>query len=577
MPLDQLHSAETFEPAAVVKRTRRPSAKKLTPEQMIKNRLKAKFNGAGWESREALRQELELDKGRQWTNVLMDSMVAGFTDFIVATRGTCTSFKDVFENWHVTSSKLGNTSATYGELFTMYCLEDAERNHMPSDTMVRMFRNSVTAANLFTSMYLEIIFFWNTYVTREVDTRDHETLMDKLKAFDSIFERKTNGFVATPFPLAREMIAKIPLNSQSNVIDLAVGRGTFLLVTQKKLGNGFGGRLFGIDKDASKAYITAALLEPYTDCAPTIFVGDALEMFTSEGNSVMPKFDAVVGNPPYNTPRNDAVKSADLYPDFIHLAAKLAPNVTMVTPSRWFAKNKNNSKTMLREKMVYEYGLREIVILDPKEVFDINLMGGLSYFVLDRGYIGETTFDGKSVDLKALYEKYGAIAVEHDDLVDRAMALITEHGGLLPYYHGQMTFNVMSNHQSVEDGIPCLFSRQNGWSKFVSPDGVKNLHLKDKWKVIFPEANGTISDDLQHIKKFVRCLAPGSIVSQSFIFFEFDTEAEQQAFFRYITSDAVLKLVAKCKITQHFSADTFRFVPNIRDASLLEQPLEKAA
>jgi hypothetical protein len=96
-------------------------------------------------------------------------------------------------------------------------------------------------------------------------------------------------------------------------------------------------------------------------------------------------FDAVIGNPPYNTPRSDANNfTKDLYLDFIHCGATLSDNVTMVTPSRWFAKNSGGNK-QLREKMIHEYGLKEIVTVDSKETFGIKIEGGVSYFVLKRG------------------------------------------------------------------------------------------------------------------------------------------------------------------------------------------------
>lgn len=86
------------------------------------------------------------------------------------------------------------------------------------------------------------------------------------------------------------------------------------------------------------------------------------------------KFDVVIGNPPYNN---------DMYLDFVTLGDQLATKYTcMITPAKWQAKGGEKNEAF-RKNIVPR--MSDIVYYpNEKDVFDIHILGGLTYFIVDK-------------------------------------------------------------------------------------------------------------------------------------------------------------------------------------------------
>ena len=86
------------------------------------------------------------------------------------------------------------------------------------------------------------------------------------------------------------------------------------------------------------------------------------------------KFDVVIGNPPYNN---------DIYLDFVATGDQLAKEATcMITPAKWQAKGGEKNEAF-RKNIVPR--MSDIVFYpNEKEVFDIILQGGVTYFVVEK-------------------------------------------------------------------------------------------------------------------------------------------------------------------------------------------------
>lgn len=110
----------------------------------------------------------------------------------------------------------------------------------------------------------------------------------------------------------------------------------------------------------------------------TLFGGDML-------------FDVIIGNPPYQlSDASESASASPIYQKFIEQAMALEPRyLTMVTPSRWFVGGKGLDE--FRRRMRSEKRLRSIVdfIVDKDAFPNINVNGGLSYFLWDRANEGE--------------------------------------------------------------------------------------------------------------------------------------------------------------------------------------------
>ncbi|WP_407662293.1 Eco57I restriction-modification methylase domain-containing protein [Moraxella caprae] len=111
------------------------------------------------------------------------------------------------------------------------------------------------------------------------------------------------------------------------------------------------------------------------------------------------KFDVIIGNPPYQL--NVGVEKKNfaipIYQKFVQQAIKLNPSyVIMVTPSRWFIGGRGLDE--FRSEMLNSRNLKEIVdYIDSTDCFpNVDIAGGVSYFLWDKNYNGECTI--KSIE-----------------------------------------------------------------------------------------------------------------------------------------------------------------------------------
>jgi site-specific DNA-methyltransferase (adenine-specific) len=119
-----------------------------------------------------------------------------------------------------------------------------------------------------------------------------------------------------------------------------------------------------------------------------------LRISFGENNMVLDNLDLIIGNPPYqkeNAGDNDQ-GATQIYQDFINLGRALRPKyISMITPSRWFADERNNE---FRQTMLAENKLRIIHdFQNAKLCFPtVQIKGGVNYFLWDRDNPGPCKF-----------------------------------------------------------------------------------------------------------------------------------------------------------------------------------------
>ena len=100
------------------------------------------------------------------------------------------------------------------------------------------------------------------------------------------------------------------------------------------------------------------------------------------------KFEAVIGNPPYQKEDGGAKKSAQpIYQKFVFIAEKIeAKYLSLITPTRWFAGGKGLDD--FRDYMLDNQHLQELHdFIHPEEVFPAtNNRGGICYFIQNNSY-----------------------------------------------------------------------------------------------------------------------------------------------------------------------------------------------
>ena len=135
---------------------------------------------------------------------------------------------------------------------------------------------------------------------------------------------------------------------------------------------------------------------------PKMFVDKVLRAsYWKKGAGTM-KFDAVVGNPPYQAMDGGNRNSASpIYQYFVSHSKDLEPTyISMITPSRWFAGGKGLDD--YRTEMLKDYRLMKIVdYADSQDCFPhVDIAGGVSYFLWSKNYNGKcnvTSIRGSSV------------------------------------------------------------------------------------------------------------------------------------------------------------------------------------
>lgn len=104
------------------------------------------------------------------------------------------------------------------------------------------------------------------------------------------------------------------------------------------------------------------------------------------------KFDAIVGNPPYQEMDGGGkgYSAKPVYNYFVGEAKAIEPHyISMITPSRWFSGGKGLDD--FRAEMLQDKHLRKIVdYADNEALFsNVSIVGGVNYFLWDSSYNGD--------------------------------------------------------------------------------------------------------------------------------------------------------------------------------------------
>lgn len=130
---------------------------------------------------------------------------------------------------------------------------------------------------------------------------------------------------------------------------------------------------------------------------PRQFVDRVLKpsYWKQEGVKTM-KFDAVVGNPPYQlSGGSGGTNDAPIYQYFVASAQKLQADYTsLIIPSRWFSGGRENLLAEFRHEMLKNGGIEKMFVFpDSHEIFSsVEIKGGLCYFLSEEGYSGECEY-----------------------------------------------------------------------------------------------------------------------------------------------------------------------------------------
>lgn len=302
------------------------------------------------------------------------------------------------------------------------------------------------------------------------------------------------------------------------------------------------------------------------------------------------KFDAIVGNPPYQeNDKNDGKGSArPLYHLFIEVSRLIKPNyISLITPSVWFLGGKGMN--IFRKKMLEDVSFKSFVnYLTPKDVFpNVNLRGGVNYFLWSRNHDNRT--DGITVTeikndslVSSLSRNY---IIEGLDLFiadnrgfDILEKLIQKRAVIINYKNNNKMLSYYVSERNPY-GITTTFdkfdkNKQNQTQYKIYGSGKRHGYIKkdlikkgfdliDVIKVITPFANN-IGTDLPDDNLNVQIIGKNEITTETYLVIGAklnldDVQAERLA--KYLHTKFVRYLISLAKANQNGTRQTYRFVP----------------
>ena len=301
------------------------------------------------------------------------------------------------------------------------------------------------------------------------------------------------------------------------------------------------------------------------------------------------KFDAIVGNPPYqeNISGNNenSSLSKQLFPFFIMAAISLnSKYVSLITPSRYFTGDaQDKSFLKLREYMKEHNHFSKIFHYnDEKDVFkDVTISGGISYFLYDSNYNGNVFFTERSSNRdnsieRPLFEKGLDVIISMNAMITilNKVRLATDFLSMTQKTFGRNAFGIVGKKSIIEsitkgksfEGAVKVFCAYEEIRYIDKTKIIKNTHMINKYKVFTSKGNGGAG--IINMEKPVAILGkayigePNTVCTDSLIpIGPFDTEIEVINLKKYMTGKFFRFMIGILKTSQNISQTVYEFVP----------------
>ena len=298
------------------------------------------------------------------------------------------------------------------------------------------------------------------------------------------------------------------------------------------------------------------------------------------------KFEAVIGNPPYQKEDGGAKKSAQpIYQKFVFIAEKIeAKFLSLITPTRWFAGGKGLDD--FRDYMLDNQHLQELHdFIHPEEVFPAtNNRGGICYFIQNNSYDNssmsvritthmennETVTSMRPLRIGNLdiFIRYSQVI----PILEKIGAFDNTFNGLSAHVSPRKPFGIESNiiesklfYSSPEGMIEPVLCYAKGQRKgYIEKNIVSNFEeYGNVWKVLTPYANN-IGTELNDDNQNSFSVAPNCVCTETYLVIGADLHLNQQSaenLSNYLKTKFARCLHCAAKISQHGTAKTYRFVP----------------
>ena len=292
------------------------------------------------------------------------------------------------------------------------------------------------------------------------------------------------------------------------------------------------------------------------------------------------KFNAIIGNPPYQEMDGGAgVSAKPIYNLFIDIAKKMKPNyISMISPSRWFAGGKGLDD--FRAEMLNDKRLAKIVdFINAKDCFpNTSIGGGINYFLWDSNHNDYCDYtyvlDGKRDSMRRKLNQF-PVFIRYN----KAVSIIEkirkkDFNSFSDIVSSRNPFGFSSNTRGKSASFNAsvkLFSSE-GVSYVKSSEISGNNNLINSYKVMIskvtsehagePDKNGMF-----RVISRTEILAPNEACTDSYLLIgNFNNTEEVNSLFRYLKTKFLRFLLLQAVTSINLSKEKFDFIP-IQDFS----------
>jgi len=377
------------------------------------------------------------------------------------------------------------------------------------------------------------------------------------------------GEVFTNFKTINEMLLLLDdifwENPKLKILDPCSGVGNFSILVIEKLMIG----LSNFEKDENKRYeyiinnmiYCCEIQEKNVEIQKSLFnyniyqgsfLSNDFDLFLKNEWNI-DKFDLIVANPPYQV-GNNSRSYVSIYDKFVEKFTKISKKCLVITPSRWYS---NPSMEIFRKNMISNYGLKKLIDVKENIFKNVDIKGGISFFLLEEGYKGECLYNNS---LKVFENNLITNNIVIDTFIKNNKSF-NNFGSLLKsdQYFGIKNKDERFLKDKSIDTIKCYVSLKNGEIQYIKKELIT---IKDnflKYKVFIPTASGS-SNNIGLLGRLVIGY-PEEVCSRSFVHIPFNSLQECKNFISYIETDFIKSLISLKKKTQLVKKECFSLVP----------------
>lgn len=416
--------------------------------------------------------------------------------------------------------------------------------------------------------------------------KDHlAPLVEHLREYVRVgeVEKKEHGEVMTPIWLVEDMLDKLPERVWSDPslkwLDPCNGCGVFPSVVVSRLMNGLQNAIpdqveryrhivesmiHVCDIQAKNCFLHMVAFDPKDLFDMNVYCGSFLDegfdKFAKEAWGV-DKFDIIVGNPPYQEMTDGhGAQARALYNKFSEKAFAISSSTLFVTPSRWFAGGMGLGD--FREKMLNSKKIKlirhfpEDFRRNGEKIFgnNVEIKGGVSYFLQDNNYSGPCVYNGSMVDLS----KYDIL------IQDSRLAGIVDKVKNLPSLaelaKSRSYFGISTNEKALADtqtpaDIICYTSKKNGYQKYIAKSRINKKY--DYYKVLVTAAAHGGWSGVSNVV----VASQDEVCNFAYMHFSVESKAAAESLASFLRTRLANVLVSCRKPTQDLKPSTFNWVP----------------